>query len=170
MNKMRILVLILTLCLGVSEAHAQYRGALVYKFDAAQTLANVTNTQLTFPTVEYDTSGFFNQATQRFVIPAGVSRVRLKAQTVWTNNNSGIRQLVIKKNFINGDLSSGWYPGVPATTPLSNIATTTDLQISTPVLSVVEGDTFLAEGYQSSGGSLAVMKSVGTWFTIEVVE
>lgn len=147
-----------------------FRGALVYKFDANQTLTNVINTQLTFPTVEYDTNGFFNQTTQRFVIPAGVTRVKLKAQTVWANNNSGIRQLVIKKNFVNGDLSTGWFPGVPATTPLSNIATTTDLQITTPVISVVEGDTFLAEGYQSSGGSLAILKSVGTWFSIEVIE
>jgi hypothetical protein len=147
-----------------------FRGALVYKFDASQTFANVTNSQLTFPTVEYDTDGFFNQATQRFVIPAGVSKVRLRAQAVWASNSSGMRQMVIKKNFVNGDLLTGWFPGVPANTLPANNATTTDVQTSTPVISVVEGDTFLAEAYQSSGGSLSVLKSVGTWFSIEVVE
>jgi hypothetical protein len=102
-----------------------FRGALVYKFDADQVVASDANVQLTVSNVVYDTDGFFNPTTNRFVIPAGVSKVRLTAQAIWGSNPTGLRQTVIKKNFVNGDLSTGWYPGVPASTIPANPSTTT---------------------------------------------
>lgn len=146
------------------------RGALVYKNDTNQPVSDSVNTLLTLSDVVYDTDGFFNPENSRFVIPAGVSKVRFRAQTIWANNGNGFRQLVIKKNFVDGNLSTGWYPGVPATTVPANPYTTTDISISTPILQVSAGDTFLAEVLQASGAPLNVLKSVGTWFTIEVIE
>lgn len=147
-----------------------FRGALVYKNDSDQNVLMEVNTQLIHSDTVYDTDSFFDTTTKRFVIPVGVSKVRLIAQAVWANNSTGFRQLVIKKNFVTGDFSTGWYPGVPATTVPANAITTTDLNISTPILDVVEGDNFLVEVYHSVSPSLNVLKSVGTWFAIEVIE
>lgn len=152
------------------EGRMPFRGALVYKYDAEQPIANEAQTQLTFSHAAYDTDGFYNSTTGRFVIPAGVSKVKLKAQIIWANNGTGFRQLVIKKNFVNGDFSTGWFPGVPATTVLANPNTTTDVSVAPPAIPVTEGDNFLAEAFQNSGASLDARKSVGTWFSIEVVE
>lgn len=149
-----------------------FRGALVYK-TTDQPIPNSTNADLTYDTVVYDIGGLFDHATSRFVIPAGVSKVKLKAQIIWANNAAGLRQTVIKKNFVAGDLSTGWYPGVPASTIPANPNTTTDVSAMTPVLEVVEGDYFLVEGFYytgASGATITARGSVGTWFSIEVLE
>lgn len=156
-----------------------YKGALVVKMNADQSIPNSTNgVMVTYDTVIRDTEGFFNPTyPTRFTIPAGITKVRLMGQQVFASNTTGLRQAVIRKNYptppassLAGDLAPGWYYGVPATTALANGGTTSDMQIQTPVLDVYEGDIFEYEVHQASGGSLNLLASRGVWFEIEVIE
>lgn len=147
-----------------------FRGALVTTIGTpSQSIPNATLQFLNFNTVERDTDSFFNPAVPtRLTVPTGVSKVRLAGQVVFNHQSmTGLRQVVIKKNFPAG---LGWYAGVPASTIVANQTTTTDVHVSTPVIDVQEGDFFELEVYQSGGVPITALASVGTWFTIEVVE
>ena len=146
-----------------------HRGALVTTIGIAnQNIPNNTLQFLNFNTIERDTDGFFNHgAPSKITIPEGVSKVRLLGQVIFGSNASGLRQIVIKKNYIPG---GGWYAGVPASTITANNATTTDVHVLTPVLDVMAGDFFQLEAYQTSGTTITALSSVGTWFAIEVIE
>lgn len=165
-----ISILVILLISIASPINAASRGAKVYQ-NVDELVTSGVNTELSFDTIDTDPEGIFNPITSRFVIPTGVSKVILKAQVVWGYNCTGLRQLVIKKNYIAGDPTHpGWYPGVPASTILANCVTTSDHQVITPVLSVVPGDTFDLEGFHTAGVAIPARGSDGTWFSIEIIE
>jgi hypothetical protein len=137
---------------------------------------------ITFDRVLYDTCGCWDEARNRFVVPAGARFVRLSAQAIFTYPKSqpkapGVRQIVIKKNmdaaakptdFYDKD-RSGWAVGQVTT----HIATTADVQATGPVLLVVPGDTFIVDAFQSDGADsvpAAIRGTNGTWFAIEIIE
>ena len=143
-------------------------GAMIYKDTANQNIAHNVHAFVTFNRIVYDTAGFFDiLCPTRIIVPSGASKVIMKAQIIFAGNPHGMRQLVIKKNFSPG---GGWYPGVPAQTMVANERTTTDVQVFTCPIPVVAGDFFELEAFQTSGGNLDILASVGSWFSIEVVE
>jgi len=155
-----------------------YRGALVYKSETNQSVVSGVgmsneNWLLTFDKIHYDTDGFFDfSEPSKLTIPAGVGMVRLTVQNIWASNGTGVRWVVIKKNFPadNGYSSGGWFPGNPAVTPMSNSSgSTSDLQCSSAVIPVEEGDFFECFAVQYSGSNLNLLASTGTFFGIEVL-
>lgn len=171
---MKKFILAIVLALVAFPAQAAFKGALVYKAGSDQSIPNGIQTMTTFNTEVYDTDGFFDASTSatRFVIPEGVTAVRMACQHIWYNNANGIRQIVLKKNYPanNGYGVGGWYPGNPAVTLGANGATTTDPHVYTGVIPVQAGDFFECEAYQNSGVGLNLLASVGTWFFIEAVD
>ncbi len=145
-----------------------FQGALIHKAHPNnQSVPDKSPTLVTFDTVIYDTDSFVSPTNpSRFVVPAGVSFVRLGHSQVWSDSdagwNIGMRQVVILKN-------GAFYPGDPVVNVTANGGTTTDLQGYSAVLPVVEGDYFDAQAYQDTGGALPLWGSTGTWFSIEVL-
>jgi hypothetical protein len=150
----------------------KFKGALVLKAKD-QWVHNDKNEMLEWGTVDYDTDGFFSTShSTRLTIPtgSGITKVRLMGSVVWEQNAVGMRQLVIKKNF-HKNPPAGFSDGNPVLTVLPNSRTTTDMQLSTPVLNVSEGDHFELVVFQTPNDvALAVKKATGTWFAIEAVE
>jgi len=143
---------------------------------------------LTWDDLQYDTSGLFPSAPpsqlDRFVIPAGVSYVRLSANVRWENNDDGSRLLYIVKN---DDLTNimpfSAVNAIPKDTdtslPLTLQNLHTSQNITSPIIPVVQGDFFQVRVYQNSGATLQLGKHdpdptkkrlKSTWFAIEVVK
>ena len=165
---MKRLIFILLMFSCALSACAGAPGALVYKHGDVQVLQNNDWEMITFGKEVYDTGDFYDPSyPTRLTIPEGVKLARLRGQVIFSGNPKGLRQVVIKKNY--PDLG-GWYPGVPAQTITANKRTTTDVQVTTPIIPVVEGDYFELEALQCSGSDIGVSASVGTWFAIEIIE
>lgn len=142
-----------------------FRGALV-RMDVAQTLTHNIAADVQFNAVEYDTDSFWNDTTKRFVVPSGVTKIRLFTCVRFAANTIGTRQVVFTKNG-----STGWVPNI------NNQVTAQDssfpsVQGNTPVFEVTAGQTFSARALQTSGGNLAIISETWgkSWFSIEVIE
>ncbi len=139
-----------------------FSGALV-TLSADQTIPNDASSPVDYGVEQYDHGDWFDVSSpRRFIVPDGVSRVRVIASYVYEHNSTGVRQGVIKKN-------GAFVDGGGVTNTLANDRTTTDLQVQTAVLDVVPGDYFETEGFQNAGGNLLLLKSTGSWFFIEKV-
>lgn len=168
---MKRFIVLLALALVSDPAAAEFRGALVTKLrgedQPVATSFYVSNyARTTFSKVEYDTDGFFDpEKPDTLTIPAGVERVKLQCQIIFEYNTAGHRQAVITKdNF--------FFPGFTAENKPAIAGTTTDLNISTPVLMVKAGDTFQCNAWQTQetpdAPAINIKGSNGVWFSIEV--
>lgn len=165
--------LILTLLAALTApAIAAHRGALVTKVGTedqpvAGSFFKTSWTFLKFGEVQYDTDRFFDPAKpDTFTIPGGVSKVRLQCQVIFEHNPEGFRQAVIAKD---GKL----FDGFAAENKRAIGGTTTDMNITSPILPVKQGDTFQCSAWQMQGEdepSLNVKGYGGVWFQIEVIE
>lgn len=152
-----------------TSAQAEFRGAFVHKGgDSDQITAGSYKktilTPVTFGTVEYDTHGFFD-GTDTFVIPVGVSMVRLQCQLVFEHNGRGFRQASIRKN---GDM----YPGYPSDNRPAVSGTNTDINVTSPIIPVKAGDRFQCEAWHSINEATPRLKIMGldaVWFALEVI-
>jgi hypothetical protein len=173
--------LLLSALLGgcfATSPQAEFRGALVYKSAEQVVTPGIPGiAQITFDQVLYDTCGCWDGHRNRFVIPAGVTFVRLNAQAIFQHGEkptgaSNVRQIVIKKNF---ETLDNWYygrPGWAVGQVPTHIATTVDVHASGPVLPVRAGDTFLVDAFVWDGPESHPVKILGingTWFAIEIV-
>src|SRR5699024_5961834 len=110
----------------------------------------------------YNISGFWSSSSpSKVVIPSGVKKVKLAANTLWVSNSDGSRRIRIRKN---GEYTEGMLyhtnraSGRSATSAVSS------------VVEVSEGDYFEFEVRQTSGGPLELREDPYTWFSLEVVE
>ncbi len=96
----------------------------------------------------------------RLTVPAGVSKVVLKAQAVWTSNSTNGRFMTLFKN---GSNNLG---GFRVQSRNAGGSTAPHILVS-PELSVAPGDYFEIQVVQD-GGALSFLKE--SWFSMEVVE
>lgn len=146
-------------------ASGTFRGALVYK-GTDQTAANYSSiTAITYDTEAYDTDGFHSTSvnTDQFTIPAGISKVRLSAGIYVTlGTASAVAYLAIQK----GGAVTGWVGQAGASRGVNSAAVI--LNTYTPVIEVVEGDTFNTTFFY--GDTSVTVEALRTWFAIEVIE
>lgn len=145
-----------------------FQGGLFYLSANISIATGVAYTEIPFDGVSYDDLGF-KTADGVITIPAGVSKVKLKAKCTWgsaTSVNGYV--LGIRKN---GSLD---YAGSPYTR--FNLTSDTDpsnAPISSAVINVVEGDVFTLAVRQQSGTTKTlngVANGSLTWISIEVIE
>lgn len=169
---MKKIIIFAILTALTSPAFAAHRGALVTRLGAenqpvAGSYFKTSWTMLNFKEVQYDTDKFFDPAKpDTFTIPSGVSKARLQCQVIFEHNPEGFRQAVIAKD---GKL----FDGFSAENKRAIGGTTTDLNITSPILPVKQGDTFQCSAWQMQGEdepSLNVKGYGGVWFQIEVIE
>ncbi len=151
---------------GGGAGRAPFKGALVKK-DANQTGISTTfpGTALTWEAEEYDTGTFHDNVTnnERITVPAGsgIVRVRLSANVVMATDSND-KQLAIFKNGVE-------FPGSAQVLHASDGTSKERLNITTPVISVAEGDFFEVFAWQNiSTGTVEFDDE--TWFAMEVVE
>lgn len=115
-----------------------------------QSLANATNTQITFASEFFDTDGFHSTTTntERITIPAGLGgKYLLTGQIGYLSNSTGFRNLIF---YYNGST-------IAANTALVPIFGGDFTFSNSCVLQLNAGDYVTMNGYQTSGGSLNVI-------------
>ncbi len=146
-----------------SIASAQFRGALLGS-TTNQTVPNLTETTVAWNTVAYDTDNF-NTVPSFFIIPAGVSKIRVSGSVVWSPYILGSRFLWVELNGQTIPLGRG-LSSIPAT---QNIAM--GQEVRSAVIQVSQGQSLRLKVYQNSGIPLTVYGSnTASWFAIEVLE
>lgn len=141
-----------------------FRGALVTR---TTTLTPITWPLLPVPfnSVIYDTSSLWDSANNRFVIPAGVSYVRLTANCQFEDlQQAGTITLFVANTaggVVPGTISPVWRSGTGGLPTNVNI-------VHSPVLPVVEGDTFRLRANASMTGQTDII--AGSTFAIEIVQ
>ena len=113
-----------------------------------QSINDVTSTELTFNTEDWDTDAFHDTGsnTERLTVPAGkAGKYLIEASTWWASNSTGFRWMAIRKNgaaFVARDqLDTGSGSQTSSTTKA--------------VVDLVATDYITIEVYQNSGGALA---------------
>lgn len=141
-----------------------FKGAMV-TLSTNQSVADSTPTKVAYDTSRYDDLSFFDAVNNRFVIPDGVSKVRLRAQVFWAVNATGYRFAWFKKNGI------GNFEGNARDSNNGVSGKDTILSIESTVLRVTPGDYFEVEVSQNSGSALdLVAANIVNYFAVEVVE
>ncbi len=146
-----------------------FQGALV--FMSVDDTPSASNTILDFDGEVYDTNSFHEAVTNpsRLTIPAGVARVRLKAQVSANVPNGNYVEAAIYKN------GAASYPGFSRNRHFNETGAADNLYVpvETPVLTVTPGDYFtvrvdyvplLTTDFLGDAGATL------TWFSLEVVE
>ena len=137
-----------------------FKGALLQK-TADQAITTSTLTKATWDSAVYDEGGFWNVAAPtRLTIPAGASRVRLTFSADFDATTNRTRVSFYK----NG---SDAFVGNARTDVTAGAR---NLQVVTPVLSVVQGDYFEAQVFHTHGSNRGLRGVTTTNFSIEVVE
>lgn len=143
--------------LGIAAATALktiYRGVLAY--GSLQAVPNgFVNVTISFPNKVYDTDSI--HLNTRFTVPAGVSKIRMKASIRLT---IGGKQIIVR--FDKNGIASG-YPGEV------NADQNQQSQVSTAVLSVIAGDYFECIVRQNS---ISASENIdyNSWAAMEIVE
>ncbi|KKN13865.1 hypothetical protein LCGC14_1002010 [marine sediment metagenome] len=149
-----------------------FRGARV-SLVGVQTISS-GNTQITFDQTDFDTDGFVVGGDEsELVIPAGVTKVRLRAMWWWVDTEDGNRQISIRNitaGFPGSNAGSGVRQDVNEVgdTVAGGAATQ---QAFTSVRDVTAGDKFALLVSQSSGGTIDNLTSATVnYLEIEVLE
>ena len=153
---------------GTLGGKLAFRGALAY-LASNQSFADGVAAMVSFGAETYDTSSIHDNSTNpsRLTVPAGVTRVRLRAQVYFDTDADGNRYAWIYKN------NSETYIGCAASIVYPVATTTTVMQLESPVLTVIAGDYFEVKAAHTAGNALNVMGiATGnyTWFAMEIIE
>jgi hypothetical protein len=147
-----------------AQLAAHGKGVLLKK-SLAQSIANNAPTMVSWDGEIYDDSNFFDIASPtKIIIPDGVSKVILKANSAWDGNVTGYRSIQIIKN---GD-SNGEYMRSVVTRIADTVRSNSN--IVTPIMNVVQGDYFELLVLQTSGNALNFTNNFNSWFSLEVVK
>lgn len=105
------------------------------------------------------------ETSDKLVVPAGVSAVRVSGSCHWDSAANGNRAPAIIRNANFGLIGRTEDKYVAGGTGTDNVQ-----PMSSPVIPVSEGDFFQLVAFQNSGGAVNVLADSGTSFSIEAVE
>jgi hypothetical protein len=156
----------------VTSGTLESRGAVV-TLTTTTGIENNSASTIYWDEVITDTDGFFNvnetaQGGSAFTIPAGITKVRLSAQGEFAQDSTGVRQWFMLKNGAFGDTRLPHDTRAAGTTGGNSAASLTSAAVD-----VTEGDVFVFNTFQNSGGTLnanPVGSTTRTWFMLEVLE
>jgi hypothetical protein len=147
---------------------SKFKGGALVANSAAQTIGNSVGVNLTFDTDTYDTDSIHDTVsnTDRLVVPAGVSKVRVSYRVGFTYNATGYRRAGI---FYSADANAVGMP-LDYAAPIASVVTY--VGGTSAVVNVTPGAYFYIEVFQTSGGDLNTVSGAGenTWFSLEIVE
>ncbi|WP_025898618.1 hypothetical protein [Sneathiella glossodoripedis] len=146
---------------ATAPAVSLFSGALV-TLSSDFSVSSTSLTPVNWASAEYDQGGYFaGSGNSELVVPAGVSKVVLRAQVRWNENSSNTRELLFYKN------GSASYSGRAY---VSEDAQDNLIQnITSPALAVTTGDSFQCVVWQNSKNDQKVLSGPSSWFSIEAV-
>ena len=138
-----------------------FKGVLLTK-TTAQTIPNRTWVPVVWQNTVYDTDGFFEGGNgSKIIIPEGVDKVRLTANTRWETGGTGYRNMSIKKN---GQYAPGLgFANLEAINASANI-------LQSAVVPVQAGDYLEMYASHENGEDFNLNADDATFFAMEVVE
>ncbi len=141
-----------------------FRGALVSR-TANKSIANSTSVLVDWDAEIYDTENIHDNVVNnsRLTIPAGVTRVRVSTQQIWSPLAGGLRSCEILKNGVQNS------PRVITEVSANGLVTSGVTTAISPIVNVAAGDYFEVSVYQTSGGALDFLATT-TYFSIEIIE
>jgi len=150
---------------AAAAAVPTFRGALVSENFTAVTVTNGIERSVPLADEVYDTDAIHDSAgiTERLTVPAGVTRIILKANISWAPNNNGYRRAYFRKD--GTTYNSGQGRSLIESAP--NLSTQQGLVSA--VLEVTSGDYFELIVQQNSGVNINV-EVVDTWIAMEIIE
>ncbi len=156
--------------LAAAPSLGNIRGALAFSA-VAQTITTVSETVVTFASEAFDTDSIHDLITSnsRLTVPAGVTKIRLSASTLWQLNNTGYRQIRIKKNGGSGgvDLNRGTY--IPtALSGAGGAEIPLGMTLVTGIIETVAGDFFEMFVEHNRSGNLDLLAGT-SWFEMEIL-
>jgi hypothetical protein len=125
---------------------------IVNRSSTNQSVANNTWVRVTWDTIVNDDEGLINLGTDatKLILPAGFTKVRFTAYTVWDNNSTGNRLMSIEKN--DGNTQGG---GTGIAALLVAAQGESGHSLTTPwIEGLSASDSFHLWVLQTSGGSL----------------
>lgn len=140
-----------------------YRGCVARK-TGNQSISTSSTTALAFDAADsIDTDGIHDPSSnnERLTVPAGVTKIRLRAFIPWAAAANGFRQAFFVKNGATTLDAERVDPGNGSTGIYQTI-------VSEPLI-VTSGDYFNVAVWQDSGGSVNVA-GARAWFEMEIVE
>lgn len=173
----RLLIPLLLVFAQIPGANAAFRGALYVMSGTTSVPNSYYSTTYAYPAYQvqkYDTDNLMDTTNyKQFIVPVGVSKVRLKCGVVLAPDTGGaaaVQGLIAKNNLGLPGLNS--YPELtPANQSSVKGVTTDDLIISTHVLPVVAGDKFqCAIWQQQTTGAGPARTILVSSFSIEIIE
>lgn len=136
--------------------------ALILRDLSNQSIPNAVDTAVVWDTTKYDSGNIYTGGADEFIIPAGFTRARLRANTVWATNGTGVRRM---RPAINGSVFDGGLE--PSTSGSSSGGV--NLNGCSADFDVTTGDSIKLLVFQSSGGALDLVGvGQGSWFYIEL--
>jgi hypothetical protein len=147
--------------LEIAVSGRDHKGALV--FVQMGQVPNYAWTAINFSNTVYDMGDFFDVALSqsRLTIPAGVTKVRVSTQITFERNLTGTRDVRIYKN-------GAVYSFIDPKSSTGGTENATGVQVTSPIIEVVEGDYFEVFAFQNSGAAL-YKEIYGNWFSIETI-
>ncbi|AFV80925.1 glycerophosphoryl diester phosphodiesterase [Staphylococcus phage vB_SauM_Remus] len=132
---------------------SNYLGSLL-QLDSNLTIYPYTPTRITWNKIVFNNSEFVNKTKDAFVIPLGVSKVKVSINLKWDILQDKVKTIIVKKN-------SNTYKTITNGNTHDNIITN--------VIPVKQGDTFTVEVQQDNDINLTLLQD-NTMFSIEVLE
>ncbi len=148
---------------GFTSTASAFRGALVGK-SADQNIGYLSDQALSWQTEVYDTDNFHSGGSEFFVIPAGVSKVRVSGSVLWNAAvNAGSRYLYTKTNGAFAPQGRALKADRKASPFVMGQS------VHSAVMNVSPGQLIRLHADQTSGSTTSVLAGNNTWFAIEVV-
>ncbi len=148
---------------GFTSIASAFRGALVGK-SANQNIGSLSDQALSWQTEVYDTDNFHSGGNEFFIIPAGVTKVRVSGSVLWSANvNRGSRYLYTK--------TGGSFAPRGRALKADTKAAPYEMgqSVHSAVMTVSPGQFIRLHADQTSGYTTSIIAGNNTWFAIEVV-
>lgn len=139
------------------QVNVSFTGAKATK-SAGQSVPNTTVTEVTWDGTDFDSDGFFSDAGDSFIVPAGQGgKYRISTTGDWANNGSGRRSLDLK---VNGTSVAGYTTDSDTNRDAFSFGVSVEL---------VPGDEVTLDVWQNSGGAINIGDGVDRPTTMEIV-
>ena len=148
---------------GFTSIASAFQGALIGS-TSNQNVGHLSDTALGWNTEVYDTNNFHSGSNNYFVIPSGVSKVRVSGSVLWNNNTgAGSRFLYTKTDNQFAPL------GRALTANRKTGSYVMGQSVHSAVMNVSQGQIIRLHADQDSGITTSVLAGNNTWFAIQVV-
>ena len=141
--------------------------ATVYKIED-QVIYPSNWTKVSFDGTDHDPNNLFDSTNNRFIVPEGYEKARVSAQVWYGGQTPSNRGVKIMKN------GQNIYPGGPNADFQDNGTGTISMPITSPIITVREGDYFEVFTWQGWNSTKGLWGQNGgndgnNWFGIELI-